>query len=716
MNMTPLRLPGSLVALALLLSTSPAAPGPEPPVAERIAHPTTLHGDTRSDDYFWLRDKKNPKVIGYLEAENAYTDSVTAGGRELRETLYQEILSRIKQTDLSVPYRKGGFLYYTRTEEGKQYPFFCRRKGSMEAPEEMLIDVNALAQGHRFMSVGDFEISPDGQRLAYSIDSTGYRQYLLMVKDLGTGQTLGDRAERVTSIAWAADNRTLFYTQEDEVAKRSYRLYRHVLGSSEGGAPAAGDELLYEEKDERFDIGVGASRSREWLIQTRSSHMTSEVAVLPAASPRAPWKLIAPRVQGREYYLDQRGDRFWIRVNDKGKNYRLVTAPVSDPGPTHWTEVVPHRADVMLSGITCFKNAVVVSQREGGLPQIVVMDPATHATRKVHFEDAAYTVGGSNNPEFDTPTFRYAYQSFLTPSSVYDLDLASLDSKLLKRTEVLGGWDPSRYAMERMWAKASDGVRIPITILYRKGVPRDGSAPCLLSGYGSYGIPQNVTFSSNRFSLVDRGVVFAVAHIRGGGEFGETWHDAARMASKMTTFTDFIACAEALIDAKVARKDGLVITGGSAGGLLMGAVTNLRPDLFKGVLAQVPFVDVLNTMLDESLPLTVGEFEEWGNPKNAEQYRWMRAYSPYDNLRAADYPDMLVRTSLNDSQVSYWEPAKYVARLRAVKTDSHSLLFKCNMGAGHGGASGRYDALRDLAFDYAWVLGTVGVSGMAAHP
>ena len=712
MNPTPSRLLAALAALLVsFLPASPAPVGaaPEPPVAERVPHSTTLHGDTRPDDYYWLRDKKDPKVIRYLEAENAYTDSMTADSRELREALYQEILSRIKQTDLSVPYRKGGFLYYTRTEEGKQYPFFCRRLGTMEAPEEVLLDVNAMAEGHRFMSVGDYEISPDGQRLAYSFDSTGYRQYILAVKDLASGASLSDHAERVTSIAWAADNRTLFYTQEDEVAKRSYRLYRHSLD-------AAADDLLYEEKDEHFEIGVSASRSREWLIQTRSSHTTSEVAVLPAASPRAPWKVLAPRVHGREYYVDHRGDRFWIRVNDKGKNYRLVTAPVSDPGPSRWVEILPHRSDVMISGVSCFKDAVVVSEREGGLPRIVVMDPGTHATRPVHFEEAAYTVGPSTNAEFDTPTFRYGYQSFLTPSSVYDLDLASLESKLLKRTEVLGGWDPSRYAMERLWATAKDGVRVPITILHKKGLPRDGTAPCLLYGYGSYGIPQNVTFSSTRFSLVDRGMVFAMAHIRGGGDFGETWHDAARMESKMNTFTDFIACAEALIAQGVARKDGIVIQGGSAGGLLVGAVTNLRPDLFKGVLAQVPFVDVLNTMLDESLPLTVGEFEEWGNPKNAAQYRWMRAYSPYDNLRATDYPGMLVRTSLNDSQVSYWEPAKYVARMRALKTDSHPLLFRCNMGAGHGGSSGRYDALRDTAFDYAWILGTVGLGGTAPHP
>ena len=689
------------MALPMTTSASHASAAAAGPVAERIPHPVTLHGETRADDYYWVHDKKNPKVIQYLEAENAYADAATAHSKGLETALYGEMLSRIKQTDLSVPYRKGEYLYYSRTEEGKQYPYYCRRKGTMEAPEDLLIDVNSMAEGHKFMSIGDFEVSSDGTKLAYSIDSTGYRQYILRVKDLESGQELSDHAERVTSIAWASDNRTVFYVQEDDVSKRSYRLYRHAIGT-----PA--HDLLYEETDERFGIDITATRSQQWIVQTRSSHTTSEIAVLPASSPSATWKVIAPRVQDREYYLDHRGDQFWIRANDKGKNYRLVVAPVANPDPAHWTEIIPHRGQVMISGVTCFKDQVVLSERELGLPQITVLDPTTHATRRVKFDEPAYTVGPSANVEFDTKTFRYGYQSFLTPASIYDLDLATLGSTMLKRTEVLGGWDPAHYEVERRWATAKDGVKVPITLLYKKGTPRDGSAPCLLYGYGSYGIPQNVTFSSNRFSLVDRGMVYAVAHIRGGGEFGETWHEAGRMEHKMNTFTDFIACAEQLVNDKVTSKDRLVIQGGSAGGLLMGAVTNLRPDLFKGVLAQVAFVDVLNTMLDESLPLTVGEFEEWGNPKNAEQYKWMRAYSPYDNLRATQYPSMLVKTSLNDSQVGYWEPTKYVARMRALKTDTNPLLLKCIMGAGHGGASGRYDALHDVSFDYAWILETVG--------
>jgi len=698
-----------LLGATLISTTTNAQAAPAPPVAARHPHPVTMHGDTRPDDYYWLREKTDPQVIQHLEAENAYAEAMTTGTKALRDALYDEMLARIQQTDLTVPYRKGEFLYYTRTQEGRQYPFYCRRKGAMEAPEELLLDVNALAQGHAFMAIGDFEVSPDGARLAWTIDSTGYRQYALRVKDLKTGAELSDHAERVTSLAWAADNRTLFYTQEDPVAKRSYRVYRHVLGTD-------AHDLLYEEKDERFDVELHACRSREWIVQTRRSHTTSEVAVLPAAQPNAEWKIVAPRVQDREYFLDHRGGEFWIRANDKGKNFRLVVAPVATPGPEHWVEIIPHRPDVMISSVSCFKDYVVIGERENALPQITVIDPTTRTRRRANFDEVAYTVGPAANEEFTAGAFRYAYQSYLTPASVYDLDLAALAPKLLKRTEVLGGWDPSRYDVERVWATAKDGVKVPVTLLYKKGLARDGKAPCLMYGYGSYGIPQNVTFNSNRFSLVDRGVVYAMAHIRGGGDFGETWHEAGRMANKMNTFTDFIACAEDLIARKVTSRDRLVIQGGSAGGLLMGAVVNLRPDLWKGVLFQVPFVDVLNTMSDATLPLTVGEFEEWGNPQNAEQYRWMKAYSPYDNIRATHYPDLLVKTSLNDSQVGYWEPAKFVARLRATRTGNNPLLFKCNMGAGHGGASGRYDALHEVAFDYAWILDTVGHTELKPQP
>ena len=700
----------------LSLMTGPASaasstPGttPPPPAAEKRPHTYALHGQTISDDFAWLRDKHDPRVIAYLEAENAYTDALTADQQPLRQKLYDEMLARIQQTDLTVPYRKTGYLYYSRTEEGKQYPIQCRKKGDDKAPEQVMLDLNELAKGHSFMAIGDMSVSPDGRLLAYTTDDNGYRQYRLHVKNLDTGDTLAVTDERVTSLAWDAGGRTLFYTQEDSVSKRSYRLYARELSQPH-------PVLTDEERDERFDVSVSLSRSGEWLFYTISSHTTSEVRVLRADRPTGMFMAIAPRVQDREYYVDHRRNKFWIRTNDKGRNFRLVTAPVDSPDVTHWTEVVPHRDDVMLANVECFAHHVVLSEREHALPQITVLEPEKQRSRRVPFAEVAYTVGPSVNEEYDPKAFRYSYQSFLTPLSIYDLDLATLQPKLLKRTAVLGGWDASHYAMERVSATASDGTKVPVTLLYRKGFRRDGTAPCLLYAYGSYGISSNVTFSSNRFSLVDRGVVYALAHIRGGGDLGKKWHDAGRMQNKMNTFTDFIACAEYLKRDKVCAPDRLVIQGGSAGGLLMGAVTNLRPDLFTGVLAQVPFVDVINTMLDESLPLTVGEFEEWGNPKVEADYAVMKRYSPYDNVHAAAYPAMLVKTSLNDSQVGFWEPAKYVAKLRTLDTGPKPILFKCNMGAGHGGASGRYDALHEAAFDFAWVLNTLGAADARALP
>ena len=700
----------------LSLMTGPASaasstPGttPPPPAAEKRPHTYALHGQTISDDFAWLRDKHDPRVIAYLEAENAYTDALTADQQPLRQKLYDEMLARIQQTDLTVPYRKTGYLYYSRTEEGKQYPIQCRKKGDDKAPEQVMLDLNELAKGHSFMAIGDMSVSPDGRLLAYTTDDNGYRQYRLHVKNLDTGDTLAVTDERVTSLAWDAGGRTLFYTQEDSVSKRSYRLYARELSQPH-------PVLTDEERDERFDVSVSLSRSGEWLFYTISSHTTSEVRVLRADRPTGMFMAIAPRVQDREYYVDHRRNEFWIRTNDKGRNFRLVTAPVDSPDVTHWTEVVPHRDDVMLANVECFAHHVVLSEREHALPQITVLEPEKQRSRRVPFAEVAYTVGPSVNEEYDPKAFRYSYQSFLTPLSIYDLDLATLQPKLLKRTAVLGGWDASHYAMERVSATASDGTKVPVTLLYRKGFRRDGTAPCLLYAYGSYGISSNVTFSSNRFSLVDRGVVYALAHIRGGGDLGKKWHDAGRMQNKMNTFTDFIACAEYLKRDKVCAPDRLVIQGGSAGGLLMGAVTNLRPDLFTGVLAQVPFVDVINTMLDESLPLTVGEFEEWGNPKVEADYAVMKRYSPYDNVHAAAYPAMLVKTSLNDSQVGFWEPAKYVAKLRTLDTGPKPILFKCNMGAGHGGASGRYDALHEAAFEFAWVLNTLGAADARALP
>ena len=676
---------------------------PEPPEAEKHPLTSTLHGETRHDDYAWMREKSDPRVTAYLQAENAYADAMMAGTGALQESLYQEMLARIQQTDLSVPYAKGGWLYYARTQEGKQYPTYCRRRGSMDAPEEVLLDLNAMADGLAFMAVGDFEVSPDGSQLAYSTDTTGYRQYVLHVKDLGKGAELADTAERVTSIAWCGDGRTLFYTQEDETSKRSYRLYRHVLGE-------AAHDLIDEETDERFGMGVHRTRSGEWLVESRTSHTTCEARVLRANDPAGAWTLIAPRVQDREYYVDHRGDLFYIMVNDTSREFRVVTASVQTPDPAHWTELVPAREGVTIRGVNCFADFIVLSERENALPHLSVMDLERGTAIRVQFAEPAYSVGSSTNEEFAATTFRYAYQSFVTPPSVFDLDLATRESTLLKRTAVLGGWDASRYEMQRITATAKDGTAVPITLLYAKGTKQDGHAPCLLYAYGSYGISFDVTFSSARYSLIDRGAIFALAHIRGGGDLGPRWHDDGRMGRKMNTFTDFIACAEHLIAHQWTRSERLVIQGGSAGGLLMGAVTNMRPELFAGVLSQVPFVDVINTMLDTSLPLTVGEYEEWGDPHDERQYQWIRAYSPYDNLKRGPYPAILVKTGLNDSQVGYWEPAKYVAKLRTLKTDANPLLFKINMGAGHGGSSGRYDALREVAFDWAWMLGRMGIA------
>lgn len=685
--------------MAELRSTAPDSL--QPPVAERRPVTVTLHGETRTDDYGWMRDKDDPRVIAHLEAENAFTEAATAGTRAFQEALYQEMLARIQQTDLSVPYPKGDWLYYQRTMEGKQYPIHCRRLDAPDSPEEVVLDVNALAEGHAFMAVGDLEVSPDGTRLAYSTDSSGYRQFQLHVRDLASGALLGLSAARVTSVAWAADSRTLFFTQEHEVSKRSHRLYR---ASVEGGAHT----LVHEEPDERFSVTVGLTRSGEWIVYAAGSHTTSEAHVLPASAPTAPLRLVAERRQDIEYDLDHRGGEFWIRVNDQGREFRVVTAPVATPGPEHWTEVVPHRDAVTVSWLECFHDVVVLGEREDAQPHLVVLDPATSSRHRVRFEEAAYLVGPGVNEQFETPRFRYTYQSFITPASVFDLDLRTRESTLLKRQPVLGGFDPSRYQLERIEAKAPDGALVPLTLLSLRGTPRDGTAPCLLYGYGAYGISGSVAFSPSRFSLVDRGVVYAVAHIRGGSDRGQKWHDDGRMARKMNSFTDFIACAEHLIAERIVARDGIVIQGGSAGGLLMGAVVNRRPDLWKGVLTQVPFVDVIHTMLDTQLPLTVGEFEEWGDPANEEHFRWIREYSPYDNLVKNAYPAMLVKTGLNDSQVGFWEPAKYVARLRTLKTDTNPLLFRINMGAGHGGASGRYDALREVAFDYAWVLSTLG--------
>ncbi len=675
----------------------------QPPETEKKPKITEINGDRMVDNYFWLREKTNPAVIAHLEAENAYTGAVMKPTEALQEKLYNEILSHIKQTDVNVPYKQGGYFYFSKTKEGLQYPMFYRKKGSLDALEELVIDQNELAKGQKFMSIGAYSPSDDGNLLAFSTDNTGYRQYLLQVKDLRTGQLLPDKMERVTSLAWANDNKTLFYVTEDPVTKRSDKLFRHVLGTDKY-------ELVNEEKDELFDIGVGRSLDKAVIFLGAYSKTSNEFRYIPAAEPNAAWKMILPRQADHEYDVDHRGDLFYIRTNKGAKNFRIVTAPVSDPAEKNWKEFIAHRPAVKVEGIDLFANHAVISEWENGLQELEIVDFKTNKRHRIAFPEPVYSAGTTSNHEFNTNVVRYNYQSLTTPSSVFDYDMNTHHATLLKQTEVPGGFDKNNYKAERVFATASDGTKIPMSVVYRKNVKLDGSAPLLLYGYGSYGISIPPTFSASRLALLDRGVVFVIGHIRGGGELGEPWRDAGRMMNKINTFTDFIACAEHLINNKYTSKDRIVIQGGSAGGLLMGAVANMRPDLFKAVVAQVPFVDVLNTMLDASLPLTTSEYIEWGNPNEKPAYDYMKKYSPYDNIHKADYPAMLVKVSLNDSQVPYWEGSKFVAKLRDYKTDHNPLLLKVNMGAGHGGASGRYDAYHETAFDYAFMLWQMGIN------
>ncbi len=692
-----------LAMTVLAVSAAAATEVPKPPVAKKVPKSATIHGDERVDDYGWLREKKSPDTLAYLEAENAYADAVTAPLTDLSKKLYDEMLGRIKQTDVNVPYRKNGYWYYSRTVEGKQYPIYARKKGSPEAAEEILLDVNALAEGKKFMSVGALQISDDTNLLAYTTDDNGYRQYKLNVKDLKTGAVTSELAERVGSVEWAKDNKTLFYSTEND-AKRQNRAFRHVLGTTE-------HTLLWEEKDELYDVYVDRTRSGDWIFIISDGLRTTEVRLIPAAKPEAEPVVMVPRKTDHKYYPDHRGDRFYILTNDAGINYRVVTAPVTDYAQKNWTELVPYRKSVKIDGVDVFSNHMVLRLREGGLPAFEVYDLREGGkSHRVTFPEAAYSAGSSTNAEFDTKVFRYSYQSPITPFSVYDYDLDSRESKLLKRTEVLGGYDPAKYKVERFFVTASDGAKIPVAMLYRKDLNPKGKNPLLLYGYGSYGSSIPDSFSSNRFSLVDRGVTYVIAHIRGGGEMGKEWHEQGRMMAKKNTFTDFIAVAEHLVKEGYTTKDKLAISGGSAGGLLVGAVVTMRPDLFKAVMAYVPFVDVMNTMLDPTIPLTTQEYVEWGNPNEKDAYFYMKSYDPYSNVQKTKYPSMLVRTSLNDSQVGYWEAAKWVAKLRAHKTDENPLLLRVNMGAGHGGASGRYDRLKDDAADYAWLLTTLGVN------
>lgn len=685
-------------------NTATIARALRPPVARKVPHVRELHGDRFVDDYFWLREKGTPDVESYLRAEDAFADHTLAPLAPLRQHLFAEIVSHIAEDDESAPLKDGAHVYWRRFAKGKSYPVYLRKKASKDAPEEVVLDQNILAEGKKFLGLGDLDVSDDGQWLAFSLDETGFRQYTLQFEELATKKRAPERIERVTSVAWALDGKTVFYVVEDD-AKRPYRAYRHVVGTD----PKT-DVLVYEETDARFELYAGRTSSRAYVVLSAESKRATEVRLIDAKKPTSAPILVEPRADDVMYFVEHRKNELFIRTNDRGVSYRLVSAPVGNPGKKSWREVRAHVRGTMIEGLAVFAGHYVVSLRQAGLPYLEVYDFATRKSERIAMPESNYTVVLDDNPEPDTREVRYAYTSLSTPRSTYVYDVAKRSSTLLKQDAVPGGFDAENYETEYLFATAKDGTKVPISLVRRKGVKRDGTAPLHLGGYGSYGAPSYPTFRPDRLALLDRGVVWAVAHVRGGGDLGKEWHEAGRMADKMRSFTDFIACAEHLVAEKYTSPERLSIQGGSAGGLLMGAVVNLRPDLFKAVLSYVPFVDVVNTMNDPTLPLTVTEYEEWGNPSIAEQYRWMRAYSPYDNLEAKPYPAMLVRTSYNDSQVMYWEPAKYVARLRALKTDANPLLFKVDLEpAGHAGKSGRYDRYLDTAHDFAFLLWQLGV-------
>jgi oligopeptidase B len=688
-----------------ILSAAENTPPPTPPVAKVKPTELKLHGDTRVDPYYWMREKGSAEVTAYLKAENAYTEAKMQHTAGVQETLFKEIVGRIKETDLSVPSRKGSYFTYSRTEQGKQYPIICRRKGSLEAAEEIILDLNRLAEGHKYFQLGGFRVSPDHSLLAYATDTDGSEEFVLQVRNLATGELLADRVAKTSyGIEWGADNKTLFYTTLAPT-HRADKVWRHVLGSAAGT-----DVAVFHEPDEHFDLSIGKSRGDNYLFIDAVSSTTSEVRFLRADQPAGEFRPVMPRRHDVKYFVEAHGDRFFIRVNDTGKNFRLVWAPAATPGPEHWSEVIAHRDGVTIESVNAFRDYLVISERENGLQQIRIRDltaqgevgPAGHS---ITFPEPTYGAFVGDNPEFDTHTLRFMYTSLVTPMSVYDYDLKTRNRVLRKRTEIPSGYNPDEYVSERVFATAPDGAKVPISLVYKKGLVKDGKAPAYLYGYGSYGSTMVAAFDPVRLSLLDRGYVWALAHIRGGADMGRTWYDPnGKLLNKKNTFTDFIACAEHLIATKYTSAGRLAIEGGSAGGLLIGAVVNMRPDLFGVALAKVPFVDVVTTELDASLPGTVTEWEEWGNPNIAEFYRYIKSYSPYDNVRTQRYPAMLVTGGLNDPRVSYWEPAKWVAKLRAAKTDSTDLLLKINMGSGHFGQSGRYDRYRELAFYYAFVL------------
>lgn len=707
--------------LGLLIIASCTAPEKEEtpkdnaPVAEKVPHELTANGNTRIDNYYWMKlsdeqknaevkDEQTQKTLEYLNAENAYLDEKMKHTEAFQEKLFKEITGRIKQTDESVPYKDNGYWYYNRYEEGKEYPIYCRKKGTLDAKEEILLNVNEMAAGHSYYSIRGLNVSEDNNLLAFAEDSVSRRRYTLYIKDLRTGEILDNVIPNTEGYGvWANDNKTIFYTKKDSVTLRSRWIVKHKLGTD-----ASTDKVVAEEKDETFYTGIYKTKSNKYLVIRSNSTLTSHYQILDANTPDIPFKEFSPRERGLEYSIDHYGDKFYVTTNLDAQNFRLMETPVTATAKENWKEKIAHRKDTLLEGIEVFKNYLVLSERANANTLMRIIDQNSGKKHYLNFGEEAYTVYSSVNRDFDTNMMRFGYTSMTTPNSTYDYNMKTQEKKLLKQQEVVGGYNPEDYQTERRWATATDGTKIPMSIVYKKGIKMDGTNPTLVYAYGSYGYSTDADFSSTRLSLLDRGFVYAIAHIRGGQEMGRQWYEDGKMFKKKNTFTDFIDCTQFLIDEQYTSPEYLFANGGSAGGLLMGAVVNMRPDLYKGVIAEVPFVDVVTTMLDESIPLTTGEFDEWGNPKNLESYMYMLEYSPYDQVKPQDYPNMLVTTGLHDSQVQYWEPAKWVAKLRELKTDNNTLLLRTNMETGHGGTTGRFKAYRETAQEYAFILDLAG--------
>ncbi|MBK5194534.1 MAG: S9 family peptidase [Proteiniphilum sp.] len=675
-----------------------------PPVAEMIPDTFTNFGQQRIDNYSWLRDKNNPKVIEYLNAENAYRESVMAPTTDLQQTIYDEIVGRMKEDDESYPSFRDGYYYYSRTEKGKQYRTYCRRQGSMEAAEEVIFDLNTMAEGKTAFIFAGYTISPDNSKVAYFFNETGsYAEYMMKIKDLTTGEEIGFIVDGATSAAWANDNRTLFYSTIDNTL-RSYQIHRRTLDEPQS-------TLIYEEKDPKFTTYVSGSKTKDFIFIGCSSSTTSEERYIDADKPLDAYKIFLPRVQDVEYSIYPHKEKFFVRYKDKenlnGKIYEMPLTGYEERST--WKEFMPHNSDVRIEGIDILKEYVLLDLRKNGLSEIIAKPVSGDDVKTLSFPEPVYTASLSGNPEYDATTFRYTYTSLNRPTTLYEYNIANGETVKLKEQEIPSGFNPDDYIVERLWAEAADGVKVPMAIVYKKGLKKNGSNPSLLYSYGSYGSSSDVYFSASFYSLIDRGFVFGIAQIRGGSDLGEQWYEDGKLMKKKNTFTDFIACSELLINEKYTSPDRLAAMGGSAGGLLMGAIVNLRPELYQTIVAQVPFVDVINTMLDESLPLTTGEYEEWGNPNEEEHYNYILSYSPYDNVAAQDYPNILITGGINDSQVLFHEPAKWTARLRSLKTDDNIVLLHMNMDSGHGGATGRYDGIRDTAFEFAFILNRVGI-------